>query len=149
MLVANFTTRRILINNGSSADILFYVAFTRMGINIARLQLASTPLKGFSRDMVNPEGTITLLVLTGTVPYSAAIMVDFLVVKALSSYNDAITGRPALNSLQAVTLTYHLKMKFPTLQGIGEVQGEQIENTLASATSLPDKITNIFIPKSL
>lgn len=33
MLVANFTTRRILIDNSSLIDILFWVAFARMGID--------------------------------------------------------------------------------------------------------------------
>lgn len=56
------------------------------------------PLKGFSGDIVQLVGTITLSVL---------------VVKAPSSYNVRL-GRPTLNNLRAVTLTYHLNMKFPT-----------------------------------
>ena len=49
---------------------------------------------------------------------------DFLVVKAPSAYN-AILGRPGLNALQAVVSTYHLKLKFSTSQGVGEVKGDQ------------------------
>ena len=45
-------------------------------------------------------------------------------VKAPSAYN-AILGRPGLNALRAVVSTYHLKSKFPTNQGIGEVRGDQ------------------------
>lgn len=52
-------------------------------------------------------------------------MVDFLVVMAPSSYN-AIVRHPTLNSLRAVTSTYHLKMKFPTNLGLGEVRGEHV-----------------------
>jgi hypothetical protein len=42
-----------------------------------------------------------------------------------SAYN-AIMGRPALNKLRAATSTYHLTMKFPTEEGVGEVRGDQL-----------------------
>ena len=42
-----------------------------------------------------------------------------------SSYN-AIIGRPTLNSWKAVTSTYHLSVKFPTENRIGEIQGDQL-----------------------
>ena len=51
-------------------------------------------------------------------------LVKFLVVKAPSAYN-AILGRPGLNALRAIVSTYHLKLKFPTDQRIGEVRGDQ------------------------
>ncbi|GFS38923.1 hypothetical protein Acr_00g0060220 [Actinidia rufa] len=41
-----------------------------------------------------------------------------------SPYN-AILERPTLGGIKAITSTYHLKMKFPTLTGIGEVKGDQ------------------------
>ncbi|GFZ16012.1 hypothetical protein Acr_25g0004210 [Actinidia rufa] len=41
-----------------------------------------------------------------------------------SPYN-AILGRPTLGGIKAITSTYHLKMKFPTLTRIGEVKGDQ------------------------
>ncbi|GFS45151.1 hypothetical protein Acr_00g0094470 [Actinidia rufa] len=49
---------------------------------------------------------------------------DFIVVDCPSPYN-AILGRPTLGGIKAITSTYHLKMKFPTLTGIGEVKGDQ------------------------
>lgn len=33
LLIANYTTKRILINNRSSTNILLWTAFTKMGIN--------------------------------------------------------------------------------------------------------------------
>ena len=50
---------------------------------------------------------------------------DFLVVRAPSAYN-AILDRFGLNTLRAVVSTYHLKFKFPTSQGVGEVRGDQV-----------------------
>lgn len=125
MLVAKFTTRRILIDNGSSTNILFWEAFTWMGINAARLQPAPMLLKGFSEETVQPIETITLFVLAGNTPCIASIMVDFLVVNAHSSYNTIISP-PNPNRLKVITSIYHLKMKFLTFQGVKEIRGEQV-----------------------
>ena len=42
-----------------------------------------------------------------------------------STYN-AILGQPTLNSWKAVTLTYHLMIKFPTDYRVGELRGNQV-----------------------
>ncbi|KAF5449296.1 hypothetical protein F2P56_029760 [Juglans regia] len=75
-------------------------------------------------------GSITLPVFVGTYPYVATAMTAFLVVRTRLAYN-AIIGRLMLNALNAISSTYHLKMKFPTSEvhrprGIGEVCGEQV-----------------------
>ncbi|KAF5460007.1 hypothetical protein F2P56_019908 [Juglans regia] len=41
LLIANYTTKRILIDNGSSIDILFWHAFAKMGISPNRLSPSS------------------------------------------------------------------------------------------------------------
>ncbi|KAK3037261.1 hypothetical protein RJ639_029673 [Escallonia herrerae] len=120
----NFDVKRVLIDNGSSAEILFYDVFKKMNIPTDRLQKMDTPLYGFSNHPVVAEGIIALPVAIGTPPAQANFILDFVVVKVPSAYN-AILGRPALNQLQAVVSTYHLKMKFPTEHGIGEVKGDQ------------------------
>ncbi|XP_040987650.1 uncharacterized protein LOC121235367 [Juglans microcarpa x Juglans regia] len=124
LLIANYTTRRVLVDNGSSADILFWDAFSRLGINPDKLQPSPSLLKGFSGKAILPMGAITLPVMAGQGTHTIS-MTDFLVVKALSSYN-AILGRPTINNLKVVTSTYHLKMKFSTKAGVDEIQGEQI-----------------------
>ncbi|KAK3005822.1 hypothetical protein RJ639_016969 [Escallonia herrerae] len=113
----NFDVKRVLIDNGSSAEILFYDAFEKMNIPTDRLQKMDTPLYGFSNHPVTAKGIIALPVAIGTHPAQANFMLDFVVVKVPSAYN-AILRRPALNQLQAVVSTYHLKMKFPTEHGI-------------------------------
>ncbi|XP_042944579.1 uncharacterized protein LOC122278456 [Carya illinoinensis] len=52
LVIANYTTRRVLVDNGSSANILFWEAFFKMGIDVGRLRLSPTPLKGFSGDTI-------------------------------------------------------------------------------------------------
>ncbi|KAL5575126.1 hypothetical protein UlMin_016825 [Ulmus minor] len=52
---------------------------------------------------------------------------DFVLVDCPSPYN-AIIGRPTLNKIRAVTSTYHLLVKFPTVGGIGILRGDQTES---------------------
>ena len=74
---------------------------------------------------VQPVGTVTLPMVVGAYPQQITKDMNFLVVDCSSSYN-AIIGRPTLNSLKAVTSTYHLSIKFPTEYGVGQVQGDQL-----------------------
>ena len=62
-------------------------------------------------------------------------MVDFLVINQPFAYN-VIIDRPALNKLKIGTSTYHLKMKFPTAEGVGEVKGDQVVARKCYNTSL-------------
>lgn len=52
MQIVNFTTRRILVDNGSSTNIILWEAFVKMGISPDRLHLAHIPLKCFIGDTV-------------------------------------------------------------------------------------------------
>ncbi|KAL0295061.1 UNVERIFIED_CONTAM: hypothetical protein Sangu_3205400 [Sesamum angustifolium] len=44
-----------------------------------------------------------------------------------SAYN-AILGRPTLNTFKARISTYHIKIKFPTIGGMEEVQGDPLQS---------------------
>ncbi|XP_065617151.1 uncharacterized protein LOC136062241 [Quercus suber] len=113
LLIADYKTRRVLIDNGSSADILYYLAFQQMRLGRDRLRPVSSPLVGFGGMKVQPVGIISLLVIVRAYPQQVTKEVNFLMVDCSSSYN-AIIGRPTLNSWKAVTSTYHLSVKFPT-----------------------------------
>jgi hypothetical protein len=125
LTVANHGIHRILVNNGSSADILYWPAFQQMGIDRERIKPFGSPLVGFGGEVVYPLGIIPLLVTAGTVPRLSTVMVDFLVINRPSAYN-AIVGRPTLNKLKAATSTYHLMMKFPMEEGVGVVRDDQL-----------------------
>ncbi|KAK3022628.1 hypothetical protein RJ639_046607 [Escallonia herrerae] len=144
----NFDVKRVLIDNESSAEILFHDAFKKMNIPTDRLRKMDTPLYGFSNHPVAAEGIIALPVAIGTPPAQANFKLDFVVVKVPSAYN-AILGRPALNQLQAVVSTYHLKMKFPTKHGIGEVKGDQTTARQCYVTSCQSKNKEALIIKDL
>ena len=124
LTIANYTTRRVLVDNGSSTNILYYPVFQQVRINKELLRLVNVPLIGFGGIKVLPSGTISLPIVVGSYPQINK-EVNFLVVDCSSSYN-AIIGRLTLNSWKAATSTYHLSVKFPTEYGIGEVQGDQL-----------------------
>ncbi|GFZ14317.1 hypothetical protein Acr_24g0005070 [Actinidia rufa] len=123
-VIANFNVQRILIDYGSSADILFILAFERMKIGQDKLHPFHTPLIGFGGNTTHPLGWINLPITLGTEPHQTTVWQDFIMVDCPSPYN-AILGRPTLGRIKAITSTYHLKVKFPTPTGIGEIKGDQ------------------------
>uniref|UniRef100_A0A2N9GFI3 RNA-directed DNA polymerase n=1 Tax=Fagus sylvatica TaxID=28930 RepID=A0A2N9GFI3_FAGSY len=124
LTIAGFLTRRVLIDNGSSADIIYLPAYQQMKIDKEQLKPIDIPLVGFTGDKVKPLGVVSLIIEVGTYPKQVRTSVEFLVVDCPSAYN-VIIGRPTLNKLRAVTSTYHLLVRFPTEHGIGELKGDQ------------------------
>ena len=120
LLIADYTTRRVLMDNGSSVNILCYPTFQQIRLGRDQLRPVNSPLVGFRGMKVQPVGSITLLVVVGAYPQQVTKDVNFLVVDCSSSYN-AIIGRPTLNSWKAVMSTYHLSVKFPMKYGVGQV----------------------------
>ena len=100
--------RRVLVDNGSSVDIMYMMAYQQLRLDPKRLRYFNSPLVSFNGDKIYPRGIVTLSVIAGTHLAEVTIQVDFLVVDCPSSYN-VILGRPTLNRLKAVTSTYYLK----------------------------------------
>ncbi|XP_058070962.1 uncharacterized protein LOC131220001 [Magnolia sinica] len=126
MTIANHKVYHILVDTGSSADIIYSEAFERMEILRSRLRPVKTPLHGFAGERVISEGAISLLMTTGEGRHQVTLLVDFLVVN-MSSVHNVFLGRPSLNAMQVVMSTYHLMMKFPAEGGIGYLRGDQHE----------------------
>ena len=110
--VEDYNMRRMLVDNDSSADILYYPAFQQMGIDRARLR-------------VLPLEAITLSVTVDDYLKQFTKDITFLVVDYSSPYN-GILGQPTLNSWKVATSTYHLMIKFATGYGIGELRRDQV-----------------------
>ena len=119
-VVANKTIHRILVDNESSADIIFASAFDKMNIGREKLEPTSTHLRGFSGEKVLPLGSIQLVLTLGDPPCQATTTVRFLIVDAPSAYN-VLLGRPSLNAIKAIPSAYHMVIKFPTINRVGMV----------------------------
>jgi len=47
LLIVDYMTRRVFVDNGSSADILYYPAFQQMRLGQDQLRPVNSPLVGF------------------------------------------------------------------------------------------------------
>ena len=119
-VVANKTVHRVLVDNGSSIDIIFASDLNKMGIRREKLEPVNGHLRGFFGERVLPLGSIQLVLTLGDSPCQATTAVRFLIVDAPSAYN-ILLGRPSLNAIRAVPSTYHMVIKFPTANGVGMV----------------------------
>ncbi|XP_074327513.1 uncharacterized protein LOC141665429 [Apium graveolens] len=114
--------RRMLIDNGSSVNILFKHTVDRMQLGRVRSnECREDPLYGFGHNLVPIQGTLYLPIIFGTAPNQMTHVIKFYVINAPSSYNEII-GRSALTMMQAITSISHLKIKFPTPTGVGEIK---------------------------
>jgi len=125
LIIEGFNTRRVLVDNGSSANVMYMTAFQQMKLDPNRLKPFGSPSVNFSGDRVYLKGIISLQITARTYPTQVTRMVDFLIIDCPSSYN-VILGQPTLNCLKAVTSTYCLKVKFSTPHGTGEIIGDQL-----------------------
>jgi hypothetical protein len=91
---------KVLIDNGSQAEILFIATFDKMGFDRKQLRESSKPLYGFGRKRIEPIGAITLPVSFGTPknPCTEYITID--VVDMPYPYN-VIFRRGFLNTFEA------------------------------------------------
>ncbi|KAL0345836.1 UNVERIFIED_CONTAM: hypothetical protein Sradi_4414900 [Sesamum radiatum] len=98
-----------------------------MQLGNAPLEEFNTSLYEFAGEVVHPRGLISLPLMLGTGPTQKTCVLKFLVVDVPSAYN-VILGRPTLNMFQVVISMYHMKIKFSTPRGVGEVQGDPLQS---------------------
>ncbi|CAL9000871.1 unnamed protein product, partial [Prunus brigantina] len=135
--ISDFDVGRILIDTGSSVNVLFADAFNGLGIGHQSLNKEITPLLSFSGDVVEPIGSIQLPLTIGSGQRRAFIYTHFLIVSCPTAYN-AIIGRPALTRMKAILCPHMLLLKFPTQSGIGQVRGDQLSARVCYVSSTTD-----------
>ncbi|GAU40667.1 hypothetical protein TSUD_397790 [Trifolium subterraneum] len=135
--ILNCDVKRVLIDSGSSADIMYWEAFKAMQLVGEQLQPYNGTLVGFGGEQVEVMGHVTLLTTFGEKENAKTIKVRYLVVKtAFTSYN-IIIGCPAFNTLGAVLSTLYMSMKYPLDNGrIGTIRGDQAQGRQCYELSL-------------
>ena len=66
LIIEGFNTRRILMDNGSSADIIYLSAFQQLKLDPRRPHPFNSPLVSFNGDKVYLKDIVTLTVTVGT-----------------------------------------------------------------------------------
>ncbi|GKA62737.1 reverse transcriptase domain-containing protein [Tanacetum coccineum] len=109
---------RMYVDGGSASQILYEHCFSRIRLEIKnQLIPTTTPLIGFSGEIIWPIGQIKLLVKIGDEEHSTLAWMNFVVVRSPSSYS-GIIGRPGVRKLQAVPSTAHGMLKLPVEGGV-------------------------------
>ncbi|XP_013639663.1 PREDICTED: uncharacterized protein LOC106344917 [Brassica oleracea var. oleracea] len=118
LTIQNIDVARVLIDIGSSANIVFKNTLERMKIDPSEITENPSPLVVLSEETTMALGSINLTVKAGSIEKIA----KFLVVDRPASYN-VIMGTPWLNLMQEIPSTYHLCLKFSTPRGIETIWG--------------------------
>ncbi|VFQ90866.1 unnamed protein product, partial [Cuscuta campestris] len=124
MAIHKFFVKRILVDTGSSVNVLYWEAAQQMGIRKEDLTKLNMPLSGFTGDIIELEGSIKLDIIIGEHPKVRHMRMDFVVVDIKCAHN-AILGRPGLEDLGGALSLEHLCLKFRTPEGVGRVLGDQ------------------------
>ncbi|XP_048497892.1 uncharacterized protein LOC125496472 [Beta vulgaris subsp. vulgaris] len=128
---------RILVDGGSSTNILFMDTFEKMGLGVSYLKPISYPMIGFTGTSVVSEGNIKLRLKIGEGSQSKDMMVEYLVFDVPAAYN-AIIGRPLIHDAQVVVSNYHLTMIYTSNDAgkLEKIQGNQESTRACYLTAL-------------
>ena len=118
------TFSHVLIDGGSSINILYRDTLEKLGVSATSLQPSRTVFHGIVPGYAGSSmGNIRLDVLFSTKDNYRRESVQFEVVDHASAYH-AILGRPALAKFMAVSHYAYLKMKLPSPRGMITISGD-------------------------
>jgi hypothetical protein len=124
--IAGWVIRKVLVDNGSSVDILFFKTFEKMNLSQHMLHPLEYPLQGFGGKPIKPVGKVSLPVSFRDLDNARTETLTFEVVDIYHPYL-AIFGRGFMNKFDAVIRQQFLCMKIPAPKGVITVFGDQQE----------------------
>ncbi|CAN1139542.1 Transposon Ty3-I Gag-Pol polyprotein, partial [Linum perenne] len=122
VITHNSRVERVMVDEGSSADIILWELYKKMNLPASLLRQTKTTISGFSGHTVPIKGIATMAITIGDGDLQVTRSIDFHVMDCQSTYN-MILGRPALAAFQAISSPMHQVLKFATNEGIGFAWG--------------------------
>ncbi|GJY85938.1 hypothetical protein Tco_0499964 [Tanacetum coccineum] len=117
---------RMYLDGGSYSEILYEHYFNIFRPKVRNQMVpATTPLVGFSGEIIWPLRQISLLIKIGDEEHSTSAWMNFMVVRSPSLYN-GIIGRPGVRRIHAVPSTAHGMLKFPVTGGTVTLRSSKI-----------------------
>ncbi|XP_021734951.1 uncharacterized protein LOC110701645 [Chenopodium quinoa] len=111
--ITNWEVDRVLIDSGSSSNIIYISAFKEMQLDKRDLKRVSYEVTGFNGSGLVPEGIIELSVRVGERSRQCDVQAEFLVIDSPSLYN-VIVGRPLIHKIGGVVSIYQFAMMYTT-----------------------------------
>lgn len=115
--ITQYDVSKILIDQGSSVNILYWTTFQKMEFSEDVVAPFNEQIVGFAGERVDTRGYLDLRTPLGTGEHSKVLRVRFQLMEANTTYN-ALLGQPCLNAFGAIVSTPHLAMKFPFEKGV-------------------------------
>ncbi|XP_059650257.1 uncharacterized protein LOC132296026 [Cornus florida] len=138
LIVAECLVRRVLIDPGSSVNVMPRITFDRLEIEPEKLKATGNPLLGFNEKQVEPIGMVEL-----TVQAAKRILTEsFVVVEIHPSYN-LLMGRGWIHRVQGVPSTLHQVMRClgPNGTKVIDIHGDQDPPPNKSGEEKPSVLT--------
>ncbi|XP_059664021.1 uncharacterized protein LOC132309754 [Cornus florida] len=126
LLVANYMIKRVLIDPGSSVNIITKAVFEQLEIPSSSIRPTSSPLMGFDGTKVDPLGVIDLSVTAA----KRTLKENFVLTEIHPSYN-LIMGRGWIHRINEVPSTLHQVMRCLSPDGkeVVDLRGDQVAAT--------------------
>jgi hypothetical protein len=144
--IAGSVIGKILVDNGSSTDILFLKTFEKMNLSQHMLHPPEYPLQGFGGKPIKPVGKVSLPVSFRDLDNAITETLTFDVVDIYHPYL-AIFGSGFMNKFDAVIRQQFLCMKIPAPRGVITVFGNQQKARNIEKGHTPGQ-TNVYQLKS-
>lgn len=106
-IIARYGVRKVLIDQGSSVNILYWKTFQKMDLSEDLVVPYNEQIVGFARERVDTRGCVDLRTSFGTDKGAKEIRIRYLLVEANTPYN-VLIGKPCVKIPLGPSFPHHI-----------------------------------------